>query len=214
MIIDCNLQLGNTSFSLYCLVDSGATGFALNDKGFALKQNLHLNQLQSRRGLEVIDGRPISSGHITYLATVFLNINGHRETLQFFVTRLGHYPMGLRIHWLKRHDVTLQVRENRVLFSSTFCKQNCFGKQTWNTQKGPTALLTSSNTQVHKSEVEKAVFGGRHLSRFGTPVTPKKRHLYISMVRNTLFSSLVKKKKLQVYLISIEEVNQVQSLLS
>lgn len=77
MVVDCDLELGNISFSSYCLMDSGATGFALIDKGFALKHKLTLTQPQNPRTLEVIDWRPISSRHITQLTTTLLNINGH-----------------------------------------------------------------------------------------------------------------------------------------
>lgn len=178
-------------------MDSGATGFASIDKGFALKHNLPLTQLQSSRTVEVIDGRPTSLGHITHFATALLNINGHCETMQFFVTSLGHYPMVRGIPCLKCHDGTFQFRENRVLFSSEFCKRNCLGKQALNSEKGRTEQWISSNTQVGLSEAnrccpaegivlvptpligsshvstpqvdsEKKVSGGRHLSRSST----------------------------------------------
>lgn len=66
--------------------------------------------------------------------------------------------------WLKRHDVTIQLRENRVLFSSEFCKPNCLRKYTRYTQKNPKAQSTSSNTQVPMSR---------------TPVPSKKKPLDI-----------------------------------
>lgn len=69
MVVDFDLELCDTSFSSQCLVDSGTTGFTFIDKGFAVKHNLPPTQLQTPRGLEVIDGRPIATGHITHLAT-------------------------------------------------------------------------------------------------------------------------------------------------
>lgn len=82
------------------------------------------------------------------------------------------------------------------------------------TQKYPLALLTSCNTQVPKSESEKTVSGGRHLSRSDTFVSSKKNSPYISMVRDTMFSRVVKKIKLPVYSISIKEVDHLLNLLS
>lgn len=136
--------------------------------------------------------------HVTHLATAFLNINGHCDTLQFLVTCQGPYHMVLAIPWLKHHDITLQFRGNRVLFSSEFCKGNCRGNQTCYTLKNYKVRSTSSETQVSKSSI---------------PVPSKKKPLDISMVRDTMVFHLVKKNTLQVDWITIEEVDHVLSLL-
>lgn len=55
MVVDRHLEFGNTCFSYYYLMDSGATGLAFFDKSFALKHHLPLTQLENPIALEGID---------------------------------------------------------------------------------------------------------------------------------------------------------------
>ena len=57
----------NKFCSSYALVDCSATGYTFIDEAFARDHNLPLYKLKTPRSLEVIDGRPIKSGLITYL---------------------------------------------------------------------------------------------------------------------------------------------------
>src|SRR5690606_40916917 len=62
MVVRCEISHDNKSVSAHALIDCGATGFAFVDKDFASQHNLPLFPLREPRALEVIDGRPISSG--------------------------------------------------------------------------------------------------------------------------------------------------------
>mgnify|MGYP003492337063 CR=1 FL=1 len=100
LVVACTLSYSNASIRTYALIDSGATGFAFVDNDFARHHNLPLTPLEHPLQLEVIDGRPIMSAHITQLAVAKMLIHEHSETLPMFFTRLGHYPIVLGIPWL------------------------------------------------------------------------------------------------------------------
>ena len=70
------------------------------DQDFARHHQIPLQELQERRLVKVIDGRPIESGDITYIAKVGMVIQDHKDQLPMFVMTLGHYPIVLRIPWL------------------------------------------------------------------------------------------------------------------
>jgi len=100
LVITCLLSDNHNRIKTHALIDCGATGYAFIDETFAHHHNFPLFPMKNPRVLEVIDGRPISSGAITHLARVTLYINQYVEVLFMFVTRLGHYPIVLRIPWL------------------------------------------------------------------------------------------------------------------
>jgi len=105
----------------YALVDCGATGYAFVDEEFARDHNLPLFKLKQPCSLEVIDGRPVESGMITYLTKVEMNINNHREIIPMFITKLGHYSLVLGLRWLRHHDVDISFAKNSLTFNSDFC---------------------------------------------------------------------------------------------
>ena len=95
------------------------------DNEFARHRNLPLTPLEQPLQLEVIDGRPIMSGHITQLAVAKMSIHEHSETLPMFFTRLGHYPVVLGIPWLELHDVGLRFGSRTISFGSEYCLKHC-----------------------------------------------------------------------------------------
>ena len=105
LVVSCTLAINNIPLASYALVDSGATGFAFIDEKFVRHHKLRVQPLKITRILEVVDGRPISSGSITHYLETTINIGGHSECARFFVTRLGHYPIVVGIPWLRRHNV-------------------------------------------------------------------------------------------------------------
>ena len=54
-----------------------------------------------------------------------MNINGHKEQIPIFVTKLGHYPLVLGLPWLRRHDTNIQFASNTFTFDSDFCLNHC-----------------------------------------------------------------------------------------
>jgi len=93
-----------------------------------------LFKLKEPRSLEVIDGRPVESGTITHLTKVSVNINGHKEELPMFITKLGHYPIVLGLPWMRRHDISISFAKNTIPFDPDFCLMHCCPKNAVTTQ--------------------------------------------------------------------------------
>jgi len=125
LVVLCRISFGNRTVATHALIDCGATGIAFIDEDFARHHQLPLTPLQYPRSLEVIDGRPISSGDITHVANTHLVILEHQETLPMFVTKLGHYPVVLGIPWLELHDVAIRFNSRTLTFGSQYCTSHC-----------------------------------------------------------------------------------------
>jgi len=97
LVILCDLSFSDKTVATHALIDCGATGVSFVDENFACHHQLPLTALKYPWAIEVIDGRPISSGDITYTAYVTLSICEHQEQLPMFVTKLGHYQIVLGI---------------------------------------------------------------------------------------------------------------------
>ena len=113
MIVTCSLHDNSNVIKSHALVDCGATGYAFIDEDFACRNNLPLHRVHTPRSLYVIDGRPSSSGAITHITKVRLQIREHQEDIPMFITKLGQYPIVLGIPWLHRHDVRLHFGTNK-----------------------------------------------------------------------------------------------------
>lgn len=107
LVISCTLNDVSSEIQSYSLIDCGATGIAFIDEDFASRLSFPLYQLKQPREIEVMDGRPIASGSVTYLTKLLVVINGHKEMLPFFVTKVGHYPLVFGIPWLRLHNVSI-----------------------------------------------------------------------------------------------------------
>jgi len=125
LVVSCNLSFGDKTIATHALIDCGATGISFVDENFARHHQIPLQALKIARALEVIDGRPISSGDITHVARVNLAIQEHREHLPMFVTKLGHYPVVLGIPWLELHDVAIRFSSRTLTFGSQYCIAHC-----------------------------------------------------------------------------------------
>jgi hypothetical protein len=117
------LLYNDNTISVNTLIDTGAWGFAFIDEKFIFCHNIATFALKTPRHLEVNDGRPIQSGAITQVALLNLAINGHKDKSPFFVTKLGHHPIVLRIQWMQYHDVAIRFSSNTITFDSPRCKK-------------------------------------------------------------------------------------------
>jgi hypothetical protein len=124
-VASCKIVNNKISVQTHALIDTGCFGFAFIDEIFARHNNFRFLPLKSPRTLEVIDRRPISSGQITHLCYPPLSIDSHHETIPFFVTKLGSYPLVLGILCLQLHDTRLRFKDNSILFDSEYCKRKC-----------------------------------------------------------------------------------------
>ena len=128
LVIDCLIADKGKEIETHALIDCGASGFAFIDEKFVSQHNLPRHQLRVPRALEVIDGRPISSGDITEIVKLPLLVNKHQEMLPAFVTSLGQYPLVLGIPWLRHHDVSINFKANTLQFASPDCMGRCMTK--------------------------------------------------------------------------------------
>ncbi|KAH0615360.1 uncharacterized protein H6S33_000996, partial [Morchella sextelata] len=124
-VASCKIVNNKISIQTHALIDTGCSGFAFIDETFARHNNFPFLPLKSPCTVEVIDGRPISSAQITHLCYLPLSIDSHHETIPFFVTKLGSYPLVLGIPCLQIHDAKLRFKDNSILFDSEHCKCNC-----------------------------------------------------------------------------------------
>ena len=93
IILSCLLQLKLLSLKSYAMTDSGATQLFI-DINYAISHNIPLVLKSLPFTLEVVDGRPISSGDVTMeTVPLQLTIGQHTEWVVLNATRLGHYPI-------------------------------------------------------------------------------------------------------------------------
>jgi hypothetical protein len=116
LVITCSLTMNNQEIPMHALIDCGATGIAFMDQDFARNVQIPIRKLKEKKRVEVIDGRPIESGHITHIAKVGMKIPEHKEQFPMLITKLGHYPIVLGIPWLWLHDVAVRLAFNTVTF--------------------------------------------------------------------------------------------------
>ena len=74
MVVSCTLSYNEKSIKTHALIDTGATGYAFMDKYFVSAYNIPTLELKKPRTIEVIDGRTIFSGKVTYLGHSTLKI--------------------------------------------------------------------------------------------------------------------------------------------
>ena len=129
LVITCTLTVNNQEIPTHALIDCGATGIEFMDQDFTRHHQIPLHELREKRQVEVIDGIPIESGDITHVAKVGMKIQDHGEQIPMFVTKLGHYPIGLGIPWLQLHDVAVRFASNTVSFGYHYCIRRCHDAQ-------------------------------------------------------------------------------------
>jgi len=125
LVITCTLTVNNQEIPTHALIDCEAMGIAFMDQDFACCQQIPLQEQKQRRLAEVMDRRPIESGHITHSAKVGLKIQDHEEQLPIFITKLGYYPIVQGIPWLRSHDIAVWFVSNSMTFGSQYCTTHC-----------------------------------------------------------------------------------------
>ena len=79
------------------MIDCDASGKAFIDFSFVQFHKIPLLSLHQPCTVTVVDGRVTSSEIITHFVRVPLVIDNHIEITDMFITKLGHYPVILRI---------------------------------------------------------------------------------------------------------------------
>jgi hypothetical protein len=121
LVIPCTLSDHDIKIDTHALVDCGCTGLSFMNEALACQYNFPRYQLKNPKTVEVIDGRPISSGDITEYVAVQCMIGDHHATLTAYFTSLRYYSLILGIPWLKIYDVTINFAKNDIQFSSPGC---------------------------------------------------------------------------------------------
>ena len=236
LVVSCVLSVDNQTIATHALIDSGATGIAFIDKDFAHHHQLPLVPLKNPRSLEVIDGRPISSGDITHSTTITLSINEHQEELPMFVTKLGHYPIVLGIPWMDLHDINIRFRSRTVTFGSQYCSTHCTPFPTVAHGLAPdkfpnlSDICSNTGTSILASKVaqncEPAVSAGAGdigAQTFTSHPNPDKiqvdniqdipntppKPMQIAALSGRSFRRVACKQKLTVFSISLHEINSI-----
>ena len=115
------MNVNGTKFSTQAFLDCGATD-EFYDFDSAKRRNLSLDVLSQPCQLYLVDGRPAAK--ITHSTTINLNLQGHEESLTFYITKLDKYELILGQKWLRRHNPSIDWSSNLVIFSSNYCKKN------------------------------------------------------------------------------------------
>lgn len=195
-VLPCRILNGENYVNTYAMLDSGASGYAFIDSTFARTHSLPLTKLQYPRRLDVVDGRAVSSGSITHVATMKLDIAAHYESASCFVTKLGHYPIILGIAWLRLHQPTINWGLNTLTFASNHCRQSCSAPRNFPVQ---VTGLSSVPEKFTPAGICSAL------------TTTSTRPLDICMIGAAPFTRLAKQRNVEVFAISIRDIEKALS---
>lgn len=97
MVVNCTININSTPIKTIALLDMGDTGYAFIDQKFVHHHNALLEPVKLSCTLEVIDGRPITSGDIIHIIRFQINIDEHSDEIPMFITHLCHISIVLGI---------------------------------------------------------------------------------------------------------------------
>jgi len=174
--------------------------------------------LSNPRSLQVIDGRPISSGNITHTTTVNLLINQHQEKLPMFVTQLGHYPIVLGIPWIDLHDINIRFHSRTVTFGSQYCSTHCLPQKSDSCSSSQALKLAPK--VAHRYEPAVSAGAGEIEARLSishrnpdkinvdnVQKSSSSKPIQIAALGGCSFRRVAHKQKLTVFSISLYEIN-------
>ena len=98
------LYLGPKNYRAFALLDSGASACFL-DEEFVKSRRIPLVQKPKPVHVEVIDGRPLSSGDVTHeTRPIKVTIDGHDSYIAFNIIRSPSNPVILGLSWLEKYN--------------------------------------------------------------------------------------------------------------
>ena len=187
--------MNNQEIPTHALIDCGATGIAFMAQDIARHHRIPLQAQMGKRQVEVIDGRPIESGDITHVGKVGMMVQDQKEQLPMFITKLGHYPIVLRIPWLRLHDVAVPFASNTVTFGSQYCMRHCHDAPVTVQE-----VTEESPEQVHLQKV--AIFERQIHPQWSFRGN-------IVKLNGCLFFRTVQKENLKVFKASLHDIDKV-----
>jgi len=198
-VVPITITFNGKTIVTSALIDCGASGIAFIDQTFVSKYSVPTSKLKTPRILDVIDGRPISSGAITDLACFSASLGDHSETLPLFVTKLK-YPIVLGIPWLRMHDVLVNFGSYTLAFHSPYCKMHCGNPKITITGLCELPPPITSPVEAVTVITESKSDVTEHAKKTPPP-------LNISFIGAGAFAYLTKRRKLKAHSLSIYEVN-------
>jgi hypothetical protein len=106
------------------MIDCGATENFI-DREYARQNWIPLSQKAVPRQCLAVDGTEVLGGPITHEALLDVTINNHEETVRLQCITIGNSSIILGLPWLRKHNPTIDWKENRVSFSSEYCAKKC-----------------------------------------------------------------------------------------
>jgi len=134
------------------------------DHSFALKHAFPLIKLARPMPVQVVDGRPISSGPILFeTSPIPMRIGKHIELLSFYIICSPHYPVILGLSWLRLHNPYINWRTEAIIFL-----ENPPATQE------TSALVSASLAQVHQAHIPSPAIPSPKPPPSPLPVLPEK----------------------------------------
>ena len=117
-MVPVTLQVGARVIHTNALLDSGATTCFM-DMVFARTHSIPKIKKEKAIPVEVIDGRPLSSGAITEgTISLELIVGSHREEIAFDLISSPRHPIILGLSWLMTHNPVVDWRRHSIDFTA------------------------------------------------------------------------------------------------
>ena len=100
-------------FYIEALIDCGATDSFI-DQGLVKEKQIPVKQLYKPIPVYQSDGEQTSAGEVTGYVEVMMRIREHKESIKFFVTKLGKRDIFLGYTWLWKHNPEIDWVKKRV----------------------------------------------------------------------------------------------------
>lgn len=122
-VIECYVKSCNSRLvPSLALLDSGASAYGFIDTKFVRSHDLKVIPLSQPRQLKVFDGTDSTSGQVTHMAQITLNIMGHSEQILLFITSLAYFDIVLGLPWLQYHNPEIHWTQGVLNFKNSICK--------------------------------------------------------------------------------------------
>ncbi len=115
------ITLGSQKFKTHALLDSGASACFL-DEEFSKLNNIPIVRKPEPVHVEVIDGRPLSSGDVTH-ETIPLDVllDNHSSRVTFNIIKTPSNPVILGLSWLEKYNPHIDWVARKLEFCTIEC---------------------------------------------------------------------------------------------
>ena len=155
-ICDSSRQL---KFYIKALIDCKATDSFI-DQGLVEEKQILVKQLFRPIPVYQSDGEQTSAGEVTRYVEVTMRIRSHKESIKFYVTKLGKRDIFLRYTWLQKHNPEIDWVNKRV--NLTRCPSEVCGprERTVSTPEQGNLRPHDPDTAVSKEDEDEEIQAG------------------------------------------------------